>query len=129
MILTRRSPVDLLALIDSEVLVRPVAPREVMLEQLQHLIAMGKRANITIQVVSSTTPGWSPMLAGPFELIEFPKARPIVHLEHHRSSAFLWEERDVTSFLEASESIRQKAMTPADSARAIEDIVNGMETT
>lgn len=128
-ILTRRSPVEFLALIDSEVLVRPVAPRDVMVDQLHHLLEMGSRPNVTIQLVPSTRPGWHPMLAGPFELIEFPKARPIVLLEHHRSSLFLWEERDVKSFLDASETIRQAAMTPAESAGVIEDIVNGMETT
>ena len=128
-ILTRRSPVEFLALIDTEVLVRPVAPHSVMVDQLHHLLEMGRRDNVTIQLVSSTRPGWQPMLAGPFELIEFPKAGPIVLLEHHRSSLFLWEERDVKSFLEASETIRQAAMTPAESAGVIDDIVNGMETT
>jgi transcriptional regulator with XRE-family HTH domain len=127
-VLIRRNPVELVAFIDTEVLVRPVAPADVMIEQLHHLLDMGRRPNITIQLVSSTRPGWNPMLAGPFELLEFPEAKPIVHLEHHRSSLFLWEERDVRSFLEASETIRQAAMTPADSAGVIEDIVNGMET-
>ena len=127
-VLTRRSPVELVAFIDTEVLVRPVAPADVMIEQLRHLLDMGRRPNITIQLVSSTRPGWNPMLAGPFELLEFPEAKPIVHLEHHRSSLFLWEERDVRSFLEASETIRQAAMTPAVSAGVIEDIVHGMET-
>lgn len=128
-ILVRRAPVELLAFIDTEVLVRPVAPRDIMADQLHHLLDMGRRSNVTIQLVSSTHPGWHPMLAGPYQLIEFPKARPIVHVEHYRSSLFLWEERDVAAYLEASEMIRQEAMTPAESAGVIEDIVNGMETT
>jgi transcriptional regulator with XRE-family HTH domain len=128
-VLTGKNPVEFIALIDSEVLVRPVAPSDVMIEQLHHLLDMGARPNITIQVVPSTRPGFHPLLAGPFELIEFPQSRPIVLLEHYRSSVFLWEESDTKSFTDAAERIRNAAMTPADTARVIEDIVKGMETT
>lgn len=128
-VLTRKNPVEFLALIDSEVLVRPVAPANVMIDQLHHLLDMAERPNVTIQIVSSTRPGWHPLLAGPFELIEFPQSRPIVLLEHYRSSVFLWEEGDTSEFTEAAELIRKTAMTPAASAGVIEDIVKGMETT
>lgn len=129
-ILTRRNPVELVALIDSEALIRPVAPPDVMADQLRHLLAMAERPNITVQVASSTAPGYHPMLAGPFELIEFPKGRPIVLLDHHRSSAFLLHEDDVTQFIEAADMVRQEvAMTPKESAEVIASIVHGMETT
>lgn len=125
----RRNATELLAIIDSEVLVRPVAPSDVMIDQLHFLLEMAKRPNITLQIVSSTKPGFHPGLAGPFELIEFPTARPVVHLEHVSSSVTLWEEEDVKSFIDSSGMIQKAAMTPADSAGVIEDIVNGMETT
>lgn len=128
-VLTRKSPVEFVAIIDSEVLVRPVVTSDVMIEQLHHLLDMAARPNVTIQIVSSTRPGFNPLLAGPFELIEFPKSRPIVLLEHYRSSVFLWEEGDTSSFTEAAERIRKAAMTPAQSTGVIEDIVKGMETT
>lgn len=129
-ILTRhRDPVELLAMIDSEVLVRPVAPQGVMVDQLRHLLDMAERPNITVQIVSSTRPGWHPGLVTPFHLIEFPTARPIVHTELFVSSLFLWEEEEVNTFSKGSEIIREAAMTPAETAGVIEDIVNGMETT
>ena len=128
-ILTRRNPVQLLALIDSEALVRPIAPPDVMAHQLRYVMEMAERPNITVQVVSSTTTGYHPMLAGPFELIEFAKARPIVLLDHHSSSAFLWLEGEVGAFIEAAEYIRQKvAMTPKESLEVIAGIAQGMET-
>lgn len=128
-ILTRRNaPVELQAFVDTEVLVRPVAPQQVMIDQLHHLLEMGRRANITVQLVSSTRPGYNPMLGGQFKLIEFPDGRPpMVQHEHYRSSLFLRQERDVKDLLDAVEEIREAAMTPADSAGVIEDIVNGME--
>lgn len=128
-ILRDRDPVDFLALIDSEVLVRPIAPPEVMLGQLKHLLAMAERPNVTVQLVSSTTPGYHPMLAGPFILLEFPSAAPVVHLEHRRASAFLWEEGDVKGFSTSVEEIQEVAMTPTRSVEAIAQIVRGMETT
>lgn len=125
----RRNPVELLAMVDSEVLVRPVAPADVMIDQLHFLLEMGRRPNITIQVVSSTRPGYHAGLVSPFVLIEFPTARPIVHAELLKASVFLWKEEDTKGFTEASGMIQQAAMTPAESAGVIEDIVNGMETT
>lgn len=125
----RRAAVELVAILDSEVLIRPVAPSDVMIDQLHFLLEMGRRPNVTVQIVSSTRPGFHPGLAGPFELIEFPTARPVVHLEHYRSSLTLWEEEDVKAFIEASGMIQEAAMTPEASAGVIEDIVNGMETT
>jgi transcriptional regulator with XRE-family HTH domain len=123
----RRNPVEFIALIDSEVLVRPFAAQDVMLEQLQHLLHMAEYPNVTIQIVPSTRPGWHPMMAGPFILIEFPTATPIVHLEHYRASAFLWEEHDVAAFVTAPDEIRKRAMTPEESTEAIRQIAQGME--
>ncbi|HEX5115104.1 MAG TPA: helix-turn-helix transcriptional regulator [Pseudonocardiaceae bacterium] len=129
-ILTKSDPVELLALIDSEAFVRPVAPPRVMLDQLKHVLQLAERPNVTVQVVSSTTPGYHPMLAGAFELLQFEKATPIVLLDHHSSSVFLWQDSDVQRYVEAAEKLRtQVAMTPDESIGAIANIVNGLETT
>ena len=128
--LTRsRRPVELVALIDAEVLVRPIASPDVIADQLRHLQRMAEMPNVVIQIVSTTTPGYHPGLAGPFELIEFAQAPPIVLLDHHRSSAFLWDDDDVKEFVRAAARIRETAMTPAESAEVIAKIVHGMETT
>lgn len=127
-ILTRRNPVELFALIDSEALVRPIAPPDVMTDQLRHVLRMAELPNVTVQVVSSTRPGYNPMLAGPFELIEFAKARPIVHLEHRRSSVSLWEDDEVESYVEAAEYLRNEvAMSAEQSTEIIAGIIKGME--
>lgn len=125
----RRNACTLHAILDSEVLVRPVAPIDVMIDQLHFLLDMAKRPNVTLQIVSSTRPGYHQGLAGPFELINFPTAAPVVHLEHVSSSVTLWKGEDVKRFIDTSGMIQQAAMTPAESAGVIEDIVNGMETT
>ncbi len=129
-VLTRtRNPVELVAYIDSEVLVRPIAPPHVMVDQLRHLLAMAELSNVTIRLVSSTTPRYTPMLTGPFILFEFTTARPIVHVEHYRASAFLWEDTDVRGFIAAAELIHNNAMTPAATAEVIAELADGLEMT
>lgn len=123
----RRNPVEFLALIDSDVLTRPIGTPEVMFDQLDHLLQMAKLPNVTIQLIPTTTPGYHPLLAGPFILLEFPTATPIVHLEHHRASAFLWEPQDVSAFVAAPDEIRTKAMSPERSAEVIKEVAQGME--
>lgn len=124
----RRNPVEFLALIDSEVLVRPIGSPEVMSDQLDHLLRLAELPNITIQIVPSTTPGHHPMLAGPFILFEFATANPIILLEHHRTSAFLWDRDSVAAYLSAPEEIRRVAMTPEQSFTMMEELARRMET-
>jgi len=124
----RRSPVEYLALLDSEVLVRPIGPSEIMADQLDHLARMAALPNVTIQIVPSTAPGHHPMLAGPFSLMEFPTATPIVLLEHHRTSAFVWDRDSVAAYLSVPEEIQRVALAPERSLKLIKEIAEGMET-
>lgn len=127
-ILSRKpTPVELHAIIDSEVLVRPIGAPDVMVAQLRHLLAMAQLPNITVQVISSTSRGYSPHLAGAFILIEFPNASPIVHLEHHSASTTLWERADVNRYIEAAAQLTEKALTPARTTEFLEEIVKGMD--
>lgn len=129
-LLTRHgAPVEFHALIDDEVLSRHIAPPPVMAEQMRHLLWMAQRPNVTIQLVHSTHDGYTPMLDGPFILMEFQTTAPIVHLEHHSASANLWDDKDVRRFQTAVEWITNAAMTPERSSEVIAELVKGMETT
>lgn len=122
-----RDPVELHALIDDEVFSRGFVTPAVMAEQLNHLLTMAKLPNVTIQLVPSTHGAYTPLLAGPFILLEFDTAPPSVHLEHYRSSVSLWEEEDVQGFKSAVERITEAAMTPARTVEVIEGLLNGLE--
>lgn len=127
-VLTRDSPAEFLALIDEEVLARHIAPPAIMVEQMRHLLRMAELPNVTIQLVSSTQAGYTPMLAGPFILLDYPAATSTVHLEHYSASATLWEERDVRKFQAAVEWITSKAMTPDRTSEVIAELISGMES-
>lgn len=125
-ILRERNPVEMVALIDSDVLVRPIASSSVMTDQLRFLLAMSERPNVTIRLVTPTVHGWHAGLVGPFQLIEFDgPMNPVVHIENHRASLFLWDEDDVAAYQDAAARIAAVAMTPAESAEAIADLING----
>jgi len=81
-ILTRTEPPPprLMTLIDEGALYRPVAPPAVMSDQLDHLIAMSKLPNVTIQVVPYAAGGHSGLL-GAFILCDVPTSQSIVFFE------------------------------------------------
>jgi hypothetical protein len=129
-ILTRtQNPVEFHALINLDVLAHHIATPDVMADQMRHLLTMSEQPNVTIQLVDSTDAGYSPMLAGPFMMLEFEAAPTVVHLEHHSASASLWEEADVASFTAAAKEIADAAMTPDRTSGVIEELLNGMEKT
>lgn len=125
-ILAREEPVELTALIHECALRDLLGTAEVQVEQLQHLLDVGQAENVTIQVVRAGV-GWHPGLAGAFILYDFPETPSIVHIEHYSSSAFLYEERDVTAFKAAARKVRGVAMSPEDSARLIAEVIGDME--
>lgn len=129
-ILTGPRAVHLVALIGEDVLRRPLGGPAVMVEQLTHLAAMGERDTIDVLAVPNSAE-YDPSLAGPFVLYEFGGgAAPIVHFEHHRSSMFLPDRRDVEDMQSAVERIQKAAMSPAATAELIADAISrNMETT
>lgn len=127
-ILTRRKPVAFVALLGEQALYRHPCPKEVMADQLHHLLEMGKRDNITVQAVP-TRDEYSPAIEGPFILIEFARGKPVVHLEHYRSSATITDAKDVRDYQAAADTILREAMSPEDTAGLIAERANEMECT
>jgi len=66
------NPLILHALLDEATLHRMVGGRQVMAEQLDHLVAMGRLTNITIQVVPLSAGAYGAM-SGPLFLLDFPE--------------------------------------------------------
>lgn len=70
-ILDRESPPELLAVIDEAALARAVGGPKVMEEQLQHLIKMAARPNVTVQVLPNSVGAHAAMIGG-FMILDFP---------------------------------------------------------
>jgi transcriptional regulator with XRE-family HTH domain len=129
-VLTRRDAVTFSAIIGQEAIRQVIGGPEVMASQLRHLLQQQRDLpNMTLQILP-TGHGWHPGLAGPFELLQFETGRPIVHLEHHRSSLFLYEnEADLHAYLDAATTLRDLALNPKESATLITNTIATLENT
>lgn len=125
---SRSNPTRLHALIGEPALQAPIGGREVLLEQLRYLLKMAEEVEpVTVQVIRTEIP-WHPGLAGPFVFYEFEDSPPIVHLEQHRSSAFLYEESDVAEYARVATALREEtAMSPRNSLGLIAEIITELE--
>ncbi|WP_093158076.1 helix-turn-helix domain-containing protein [Saccharopolyspora antimicrobica] len=127
-VITRRDPVTFTALIGEDALRDHIGSPETMTEQLNYLLELGARDNITLYVVPPRI-GWHPGLSGPFVLYEFPDAPSVVHFEHYSSGAFVPDIDDVQAYREAVDSIRKVALSPAATAKRIMKILDETEHT
>lgn len=128
-VITRdRAPAKYTALIGEAVLHQPVGSRAILADQLRLILKLGDLDNVDVRIIPVSA-GWTPAHAGPFVLLEFATADPVILLEHHRSSAFLRDEGDVQAYVSAVEDVGRVAMSPADTSGLIADVINRMETT
>ncbi|MGW3470450.1 Scr1 family TA system antitoxin-like transcriptional regulator [Saccharopolyspora sp. NPDC000995] len=70
-------------------------------------------------VLRSGANRWHPAHMGSFIVFEFPKASPIVHMEHYRSSVSLHNSGIATAYKEAVTSLHELTMTPEASVEFI----------
>lgn len=126
-VLTRSRPANLHALVHERVLDEVIGSPAIQADQLRHVLTMSELPNVTVQVVRSGQ-GWHPGMAGPFILFDFADSPSIVHIEHHRSSAFLYDEKDVEDYRTAAEIIRGVAMSPDDSTKLVAGMITKLES-
>ncbi|SFD70214.1 Helix-turn-helix domain-containing protein [Actinopolyspora alba] len=124
----RRNAAHYVAFLLEAVLYQRIGDRDTHVDQLYHLAELGKRDNVEIRVIPATA-GWTPAHTGPFVLLEFSRAEPVVHLEHHRSSATLRDDEDVTAYLDARDHLARVAMNPEDSIGHIAAVADRLENT
>lgn len=126
--LTRHAPppVELSAILDESALHRAVGGRRVMIEQLQFLLVAAEWPTVDLRVVPVEI-DWHPGMEGPFVLVEGLAGEAVVQVENRRSALFFHESRDVEAYQQAAEWIRGRAMSPADSRRAIAEAIKTKE--
>ncbi|APU24220.1 DNA binding protein with helix-turn-helix domain (plasmid) [Actinoalloteichus sp. GBA129-24] len=104
------------AIIDETVLLRPLGGSGVMAEQCELLLDRSKQGT-TVRVLPIDR--LHPALNGAFSVFRFPADRPIIHLEHLSSGVFIDDPERTPPFLNAVDSLRETAMSPADSQELI----------
>ncbi|MFI5831966.1 helix-turn-helix domain-containing protein [Streptomyces sp. NPDC051578] len=122
---TDRPPLKLRAVIHQSVLHQDFrGDPSIMLDQLNHLLYMSERTNITIQVMP-TAAGAHPGLLGLFSVVDFENPWPtVVQLENILGGTFVEGTADVQQFDDAFEGIVADALS-VDASR--KEIMNRIE--
>jgi transcriptional regulator with XRE-family HTH domain len=110
-ILTRDVPPPprLWVLIDEGILYRPVAPVAVMRDQLDHLLAMSRLPNVTIQIVPYAAGGHSGLL-GAFIVADLPTPQSIVFLDDASGGRVAEDSRVVSDVALRFDALRSDAL-------------------
>lgn len=103
------------AIIDQAAIMRQVGSSEVMREQLAHLLAVGDRPNITVQVVPFGAGAYG-TATGAFIIVDYPGDSPGVYLEYPAGGAWVENEDDVGRLIAMFEDSERVALSPADTA-------------
>lgn len=116
-ILTRQDgPVRFWAIIGEAALRTPIGGTEVMRAQLDHLVEVVERPNVTLQVLPYDV-GAHAGLSGPFVIFSFavPNDAGVVFLENLSSSLYLETHDEVAGYTLVFDALRSSALNPADS--------------
>ncbi|MEU5852959.1 helix-turn-helix domain-containing protein [Saccharopolyspora shandongensis] len=114
-------------LVSEHALRQPLGGAETMSEQLRHVLRTAAIDNVIVRVIPDGLTRYTPAQDGAFVLYEFAKAPPIVHLEHFRAPAFLFDAKDVAAYRDAVAELRSLALSSSDSADLIATIAEEME--
>ncbi len=118
------APPRVWSIMDEAALRRPVGGREVMRAQLKHLTEVGGLPFVTLQVVPFDHGGHA-AASGTFAILRFgePDLPDVVYVEQLTSALYLESRQDVDHYLEVMNRLSADALTPANSARFIEEIL------
>jgi transcriptional regulator with XRE-family HTH domain len=122
-VLTRPDGPRFWAVLDEAVLRRPLGGREVMRDQVDHLIQAAARPNVTVQIVPFQA-GGHPAAGGPFSLLRFPEPDlpDVVYLEQLTSALYLDRRADVDSYHAVMERLCLQAAPATDTMMMLQEI-------
>lgn len=120
-VLTRRGAASLWAVIDEAVLHRPIGGNAVLRDQLEYMIEMSKRSNITIQVLPYSA-GVHASVGNSFTMLRFSEAElpDIVYLEQLTSSLYLDHQRDLELYRQVMDRLSVQAEAPDQSLKMLQ---------
>jgi transcriptional regulator with XRE-family HTH domain len=114
-------------MLDEAAVRRLVGGASVMRRQLQRLVELADKPNISIEVIPFSA-GLHPGMKGPFEIIEFadPSDRDIVYTESPRGDSFSDDPEETLRYREVFERLGKVSLGPRDSLARIAEIAAGM---
>jgi transcriptional regulator with XRE-family HTH domain len=118
-LLGRPHPPKLWAVIDESVLHRSIGGRQVLLNQVEHLIELTKRPNITLQIVPYQFSGYA--AEGSFTALRFaePELPDVVYIEHLTGALYLDKRSDTELYGRVFDRLTVDAYTPDHSRQLL----------
>ncbi|GGM38112.1 transcriptional regulator [Longimycelium tulufanense] len=122
------NPLRTHVLMDESAIRRVVGGPAVMFGQLQRLLTLIERTNITLQVVPFGIGAYGTMSGG-FTLLRFPDPSelPVTYVEYPGGGVWVEDEAEVRKFASTFEEVRQFALTQAETADLIRAAVREHE--
>jgi transcriptional regulator with XRE-family HTH domain len=124
-ILSRAEPVPKVwAVIDESALRRPLGGREVMREQLRHLVELTESPQVTLQIMPFDRGGHS-AAGGSFAILRFADSDlpDIVYIEQLTGALYLDRPEELDHYREVMNSLSAEAETPAESKRQLTNLI------
>lgn len=112
------------AVLDEAVLMRGIGGPEVMRSQFEHLIAMSKLPNVTIQVMPFRFGGHAAE-GGAFSILRFPEPDlpDVVYVENLVGALYLDKRDDVDAYLQAMERLCVDSETPERTVEMLDEFL------
>jgi transcriptional regulator with XRE-family HTH domain len=123
------NPLRLWAVLDEAALRRAVGNKQVMIEQLEHLVEMSHVPHVTVQVIPFTM-GAHPGVSGQYAILEFPDAADssVVYIEGVTSDLYLEKANDVQKYSVMYEHLRAQALNVDQSREFISNVAKDYAT-
>lgn len=127
-LLRSADPPYLWSLIDESALRRTVGDGRVMWEQLSKILEVAASPNVTMQIVPFEA-GAQPGLDNTFTLLEFDSSiqSPIVYVVNLAGTFYLEREPEIMRYREVLEHLRACALSPANSAKRVQEVKKAFE--
>ncbi|QWF81718.1 helix-turn-helix domain-containing protein [Amycolatopsis sp. CA-230715] len=99
----------------------PIGGRQVMSEQLHHLLRISVRPNVSLRIIPASV-GAHAALVSSFIFMEFTDIRPVVHIETDTSSLFLENKEETATYRRILTSLAKTALPEAQSRDLISSL-------
>jgi len=119
--------VKLWAIIEETALRRPIGNREILLDQLQYLLSLTDRSNLTLQIIPFGRGGHA--VPSGFTILRFGDSdlQDVAYLEHLTSALYFDKKSDVDRYLLAMERLSIVSAKPSETPGLLAAIIKQLE--
>ena len=119
--------VKLWAIIEETALRRPIGSKEILLDQLQYLLSLTNRANLTLQIIPFGRGGHA--VPSGFTILRFGDSdlQDVAYLEHLTSALYFDKKADVDRYLLAMERLSIVSAKPSETPGLLAAIIKQLE--